>query len=167
MECCKCDGFVFVRSFIKIVIVLTPLLIVDMTRPVHRHLMEQKWRNDGGLDLLVRFLCSSLVVLLTWYTLLLTEMERIHQMKVVPDVLPILHPSIDLHVTAKNTAPVFHQTKKIESEVEPGVHLTPAQVCSHRAVVLESADHISDTLSSKNLCQCIPRGYKAIHDAPC
>lgn len=25
----------------------------DMTDPVHRHLVEQKWRNDGDLDLLV------------------------------------------------------------------------------------------------------------------
>lgn len=128
MECCKRDGFVFSRSLINIVIVLTPLLTVDMTRPVHRHLMEQKWRNDGGLDLLVRYLYSSLIVILTSYILLLTEMERIHQMKVVPDVLPILHPSIDLHVTAKNTSPVFHETKKIESGVEPGAYLTPAQV---------------------------------------
>ena len=26
---------------------------VDMTKPVHRHLVEQRWRSDGDLDLLV------------------------------------------------------------------------------------------------------------------
>jgi len=33
--------------------------LVDMSKPVHRHLMEQKWRKDGGLDLLVRAHCST------------------------------------------------------------------------------------------------------------
>lgn len=33
-------------------------VIVDMTKPVHRHLMEQKWRKEGGLDLLVGFSAS-------------------------------------------------------------------------------------------------------------
>jgi hypothetical protein len=28
--------------------------LVDMKKPIHRHLMEQKWKKDGGLDLLVR-----------------------------------------------------------------------------------------------------------------
>ena len=27
--------------------------VADMTRPVHRHLVEQRWREDGRLDLLV------------------------------------------------------------------------------------------------------------------
>jgi hypothetical protein len=27
--------------------------IADMTRPVHRHLVEKRWREEGGLDLLV------------------------------------------------------------------------------------------------------------------
>ena len=29
---------------------------VDMTKPVHRHLVEQRWRSDGDLDLLVSLL---------------------------------------------------------------------------------------------------------------
>ena len=29
-------------------------LLADMSKPVYRHLAEQKWRNDGDLDLLVR-----------------------------------------------------------------------------------------------------------------
>lgn len=35
----------------------SPLLIsrlADMSKPVYRHLAEQKWRNEGDLDLLVR-----------------------------------------------------------------------------------------------------------------
>jgi len=28
--------------------------LADMSKPVYRHLVEHKWRNDGDLDLLVR-----------------------------------------------------------------------------------------------------------------
>jgi len=60
--------------------------MADMTRPVHRRLVEQRWREEGGLDLL---------------------MERIHQMHVVPDVLGSLHPSLDLHFVIRgNPKPV-------------------------------------------------------------
>jgi len=81
-----------------------------MTKPVYRHLAEQRWRDEGGLDLL---------------------MERIHQMKVVPDVLPLLHPSLDLRVTFPKSPPhslsAREQTKRIHQEVEPGVFLLPEQ----------------------------------------
>ncbi|KAF8665071.1 hypothetical protein AX16_000539 [Volvariella volvacea WC 439] len=80
--------------------------MVLMDKPVHRHLVEQKWRKEGDLDLL---------------------MERIHQMHVVPDVLPVLHPSIDLRVTAKHTSKQYWDTKKVESSVEPGSFLLPEQ----------------------------------------
>ncbi|KAL0950569.1 hypothetical protein HGRIS_007371 [Hohenbuehelia grisea] len=80
--------------------------MVDMSKPVHRHLMEQKWRKDGDLDLL---------------------MERIHQMKVVPDVMPDLHPSIDLRVTTVPALEEFRVTRKRYSLVEPGVFLVPYQ----------------------------------------
>lgn len=36
--------------------------IVDMSKPVHRHLVEQRWRNEGGLDLLVRRFVQSMEV---------------------------------------------------------------------------------------------------------
>jgi large subunit ribosomal protein L35 len=82
--------------------------MVDMTKPAHRHLVEQSWRKDGDLDLL---------------------MERIHQMHVVPDVLPDLHPSLDLRITAPATsAQFFADPKKRFVEVEPGVYLTPDRV---------------------------------------
>jgi len=60
--------------------------MADMTRPVHRRLVEQRWREEGGLDLL---------------------MERLHQMHVVPDVLGSLNPSLDLHFVIRgNPMPV-------------------------------------------------------------
>ncbi|CAE7067681.1 unnamed protein product [Rhizoctonia solani] len=50
----------------------------DLTQPVYRHLLEQKWREKGTLDLL---------------------MERVHQMKVIPDLLTSFHPTVDLRVS--------------------------------------------------------------------
>lgn len=42
--------------------------IVDMSTPVHRHLAEQKWRKEGGLDLLVsQFIVTALFTELTRY----------------------------------------------------------------------------------------------------
>ncbi|KAK2462118.1 hypothetical protein APHAL10511_006581 [Amanita phalloides] len=80
--------------------------MVDMTKPSHRHLLEQRWRKEGGLDLL---------------------MERIHQMHVVPDVLSDLRPSIDLHVTATALPQEIRLRSKLDKEVEPGNFLLPQQ----------------------------------------
>ncbi|TFK99620.1 phosphatidylethanolamine-binding protein [Pterulicium gracile] len=78
--------------------------MVDMNKPSHRHLVEQKWRKDGDLDLL---------------------MERVHQMHVVPDVLPDLHPSLDLRITAPATKEqLLADPAKRHVEVEPGIFLT-------------------------------------------
>ncbi|KAG6890996.1 hypothetical protein C0992_011273 [Termitomyces sp. T32_za158] len=66
----------------------------DMTDPAHRHLVEQKWRNDGDLDLL---------------------MERLHQMHVIPDVLPDLRPTIDVHVVANTTYRERLDSKKLHT----------------------------------------------------
>ncbi len=30
------------------------MLVADMSKPIYRHLAEQKWREEGDLDLLVR-----------------------------------------------------------------------------------------------------------------
>ncbi|KAH7926219.1 PEBP-like protein [Leucogyrophana mollusca] len=84
--------------------------MADMSKAVDRHLVEQRWRKEGALDLL---------------------MERIHQMHVVPDVLPDLHPSLDVRVTfpevpssdASEDAPL----KVKYSQVEPGTFLVPEQ----------------------------------------
>ncbi|KAG9104689.1 hypothetical protein FRC06_000075 [Ceratobasidium sp. 370] len=50
----------------------------DLSQPVYRHLLEQSWRRKGTLDLL---------------------MERVHQMKVIPDLLPAFHPTMDLRLS--------------------------------------------------------------------
>jgi large subunit ribosomal protein L35 len=106
--------------------------MADMRIPSHRHLLEQRWRKDGDLDLL---------------------MERLHQMKVVPDVLPVLHPSVDLHVTARLMPEHFESLMKRNrfqrrvntfKEVVPGNYLTPRQVsafCSRRLLNTCSTRH--------------------------
>ncbi|KAG5722241.1 hypothetical protein E4T56_gene3893 [Termitomyces sp. T112] len=80
--------------------------MADMTNPAHRHLVEHKWRKDGDLDLL---------------------MERLHQMHVIPDVLPDLRPTIDVHVVAQTTSRERVQTKKMRTTVVPGTFLLPGQ----------------------------------------
>ncbi|EAU80267.2 hypothetical protein CC1G_13488 [Coprinopsis cinerea okayama7 len=77
--------------------------MVDMNIPSHRHLVEQKWRKDGDLDLL---------------------MERIYQMKVVPDVLPVIRPSLDLHLATQAPSRLTPTFKTVKL-VEPGVFLAP------------------------------------------
>ncbi|KAG6809515.1 hypothetical protein H0H92_015961 [Tricholoma furcatifolium] len=80
--------------------------MADMTNPAHRHLVEQKWRNDGDLDLL---------------------MERLHQMNVIPDVLPDLRPTVDIHVVARTTIKERETTQKVHTTVEPGTFLLAGQ----------------------------------------
>ncbi|KAG6850183.1 hypothetical protein H0H93_016863 [Arthromyces matolae] len=87
--------------------------MADMTNPAHRHLVEQKWRKDGDLDLL---------------------MERLHQMHVIPDVLPDLRPTIDVHVAAEATLEERAKTKKLHFTVEPGTFLLPYQTFSPPSV---------------------------------
>lgn len=105
------------------------LLLADMTKPVYRHLAEKKWRDDGDLDLLVRRhpLYYPTVSILTS-----VQMERIHQMNVVPDVLPSLHPSLDLRLTFPEPPPqsIYLRTrsKRQHKQVEPGVFLISEQV---------------------------------------
>jgi len=55
-------------------------------------------------------------------------MERIYQMNVVPDVLPVLKPSIDLHVIARTTPKEFLNSTKVQAVVKPGVFLKSKQV---------------------------------------
>lgn len=55
-------------------------------------------------------------------------MERIYQMKVVPDALPELNPTIDLQVIARTLPADFLKTKKVFKGVEAGVYLRPKQV---------------------------------------
>ncbi|KJA29096.1 hypothetical protein HYPSUDRAFT_487273 [Hypholoma sublateritium FD-334 SS-4] len=80
--------------------------MADMAVPSHRHLVEQKWRKDGDLDLL---------------------MERLYQMNVVPDVLPAINPSLDLHLVVRARSSQFIEENKRNTHVEPGVFIKPKQ----------------------------------------
>ncbi|ESK95585.1 hypothetical protein Moror_12659 [Moniliophthora roreri MCA 2997] len=82
--------------------------MADTTKRSHRHLVEQRWRGDGKLDLL---------------------MERIHQMHVCPDVLPVIHPSVDLDVNVKppvSEVPLTGPARRFFL-VEPGSFVTSLQ----------------------------------------
>ncbi|KAI6153165.1 phosphatidylethanolamine-binding protein [Pisolithus tinctorius] len=82
--------------------------MADMSKAVDRHIVEKRWREEGRLDEL---------------------MERIHQMFVVPDVVPYLRPSLDLRVTypqARKTSQ-GHPGKTKHMLVEPGTFLLPEQ----------------------------------------
>ncbi|THH30397.1 hypothetical protein EUX98_g3788 [Antrodiella citrinella] len=91
--------------------------LADMSKKVYRHLVEQRWREDGALDLL---------------------MERIHQMNVVPDMLPALHPSFDLRINFPEPPPedirLRTRVKRKYQKVEPGVYLLPEQTRKHPQV---------------------------------
>ncbi|KAG6815046.1 hypothetical protein H0H87_005551 [Tephrocybe sp. NHM501043] len=91
--------------------------MADMSIPAHRHLVEQKWRNDGDLDLL---------------------MERLHQMHVIPDVLPDLRPTVDVHVVARTKVSERLATKKIHATVEPGTFLLPEQTVKPPSVYVNA-----------------------------
>ncbi|KIP02565.1 hypothetical protein PHLGIDRAFT_111938 [Phlebiopsis gigantea 11061_1 CR5-6] len=84
--------------------------LADLSQPVYRHLVEQKWREDGALDLV---------------------MERVHQMNVVPDLLGELHPSFDLRVNfperLSDEIRMRNRTKAKVEKMEPGVFLLPEQ----------------------------------------
>ncbi|KXN84820.1 54S ribosomal protein L35, mitochondrial [Leucoagaricus sp. SymC.cos] len=75
----------------------------NMTKTVDRHLLEQRWRKEGDLDLL---------------------MERLYQMRVVPDLLSEMHPSIDVRLAANTLGMV---PDKAFQTVEPGSFLLPRQ----------------------------------------
>ncbi|TCD61067.1 hypothetical protein EIP91_009071 [Steccherinum ochraceum] len=84
--------------------------LADMSKTVYRHLLEQRWREEGELDLL---------------------MERIHQMNVVPDMMGSLHPSFDLRVNFPEPLPedvrLRTRVRRKYQKVEPGVYLSPEQ----------------------------------------
>ncbi|CCM06355.1 uncharacterized protein FIBRA_08612 [Fibroporia radiculosa] len=84
--------------------------MADMRKLAYRHLLEQRWREDGPLDLL---------------------MERVHQMNVVPDLLPSLNPTLDLRINFPEPPPkdvyLRSRVKRRYQKVEPGVFLLPEQ----------------------------------------
>ncbi|KAA1475448.1 PEBP-like protein [Dentipellis sp. KUC8613] len=80
--------------------------MADLNKPVYRHLVEKRWREDGALDLL---------------------MERVYQMHVVPDLVPELQPSLDLRVNFPEPPPeslyLRTRVKRKYAAVEPGTYL--------------------------------------------
>jgi len=54
-------------------------------------------------------------------------MERIYQMRVVPDLLSSMHPSIDVRITVSTLGMVSGKANQI---VVPGSFLLPRQVCA-------------------------------------
>ena len=114
------------------------LLPADMSCPVDKHIIEQRWRKEGPLDLLVR----RSIVSSNQCKLIVRQMERIHQMHVVPDIVPELCPSFDLRISFPD-----HQTKTSSkglkhSFVEPGSYLLPEQVSF---ITLSSTHHVLNT----------------------
>lgn len=102
-----------------------------MSTPIHRHLVEQQWREEGDLDLLVRFVLSSGACGLSINPVF--QMERIYQMNVVPDMLPELKPTFDLRIKYAEAPPKDNylrtRVKRKLKQVEPGIFLVAEQVC--------------------------------------
>jgi large subunit ribosomal protein L35 len=56
-------------------------------------------------------------------------MERVHQMHIVPDLLPSLRPTVDIRITFPDApSPRNRSIRKTYKPVEPGVFLVPEQV---------------------------------------
>jgi hypothetical protein len=73
--------------------------------------------------------------------LIIIQMERLYQMSVVPDVLPVIKPSLDLHLIIRTRPTEFIEEKKIQTHVEPGSFVKPKQVISHPTAVLKRFVH--------------------------
>ncbi|GFZ51030.1 hypothetical protein JCM24511_08788 [Saitozyma sp. JCM 24511] len=90
-----------------------------MDKSVMRHLAEQRWKRQGGLDLL---------------------MQRVHQLNVVPDLLPDLPSTcpLTLSTTSTSTTP---------SAVEPGSIQSSSAFASPPRLTLQLFDHPSTSSS--------------------
>lgn len=64
-------------------------------------------------------------------------MERIHQMKVIPDIVPDFHPSLDLRVVVPTLQPITPVKRGYKMIVEPGVYLEPHQTIQPPRLHLE------------------------------
>ena len=80
-------------------------------------------------------------------------------MKVIPDVLPNLHPSIDLHVTARASFEEFKKTKKSQVAIEPGTFLLPEQV-GDANIINDHCEYLrtvdTDHNASEAVCERFP-----------
>ena len=93
-------------------------------------------------------------------------MERIYQMKVVPDVLPSIRPSLDLHLVTPPVTKSGQLAFALEN-IEPGVYLVPKQVRSlYTRITPERLIELSiDQESTQTIRQRLPYGYKTLYFA--
>jgi hypothetical protein len=93
-------------------------------------------------------------------------MERIHQMNVVPDVIPDLHPSFDLRVAFSQFSSALGHP--VHMAVEPGVHVAPKDV-SHvpyfRHNDLANGDWMIDTAEAAAVRDGVPPRASDVHSA--
>lgn len=91
-------------------------------------------------------------------------MERIYQMRVVPDLLSSMHPSIHVRITANTLGMVSGKANQI---VEPGSFLLPRQVRALMPVVLISYFFsLIDFCPAEDLRECLPYRYTALYTHP-
>ena len=83
-------------------------------------------------------------------------MERIHQMHVVPDLLPDLRPTIDLRLNFPEPPPkdVYRRSrvKRRYQKVDPGMYLLPEQVWSSCLESLAPLTHVTCTIDVEVPC---------------
>jgi large subunit ribosomal protein L35 len=116
----------------------------------------------------VRSTCSFVSVLSSRVMTLTgtTQMERIHQMNVVPDVIPDLHPSFDLRVAFSQFSSALGHP--VHMAVEPGVHVAPKDV-SHVPYFhyndLANGDWMIDTAEAAAVRHGLPPRASDVHSA--
>ena len=102
---------------------------------------------------------------------LTNKMERIHQLHVVPDLIPSLQPSFDLRISFPGYSRCEAALNKSSHEywlLEPGVFLFPEQVCLFSCFFIcltLFAENLSpsDTRSSTSACNCFSSGNKELY----
>lgn len=91
-------------------------------------------------------------------------MERIHQMHVIPDVVPDFHPSFDLRASFPEQQLKATSTMPKYKFVEPGIYLLPEQVSflaasrGHRF-----SEQKQDHRHTQAPQRCFPHGRASIH----
>ena len=96
-------------------------------------------------------------------------MERVHQMNVVPDVLPSLHPSLDLRITFPEPPPqsvyLRNRAKRQHKQVEPGIFLVSEQawLCETFPLSCPLTSYLLDSKTTYSLRQCFSRRNQALH----
>lgn len=88
----------------------------SMSEPVMRYMAEQAWRKDGRLGILVDALCiTALFTNSQQYVLL--QMQRVTQMHIVPDLLAIIDPDVDMSISVKEGRSVVPGSYLLASQV--------------------------------------------------